>query len=44
MAMEPEARISPPEGNGEPLENMSGGREGPWSRLGRKLPGPGSGR
>ena len=27
MAMEPEARIAPPEGNGEPLENMSGGRE-----------------
>ena len=24
MAMEPEARIAPPEGNGEPLENMSG--------------------
>ena len=27
MAMEPEARIAPPEGNGEPLENMSGGRD-----------------
>ena len=27
MAMEPEARIAPPEGNGESLENMSGGRE-----------------
>ena len=27
MAMEPEARIAPPEGNGEPLENMSGGGE-----------------
>ena len=26
MAKEPEARIAPPEGNGEPLENMSGGR------------------
>ena len=28
MAMEPEARIAPPEGNGEPLENMSGGTDG----------------
>ena len=27
MAMEPEARIAPTEGNGEPLENMSGGRD-----------------
>ena len=27
MAMEPEARVAPPEGNGEPLENMSGGRD-----------------
>ena len=26
MAMEPEARIATPEGNGEPLEEMSGGR------------------
>ena len=27
MSMEPEARIAPPEGNSEPLENMSGGRD-----------------
>ena len=41
MAMEPEARIAPPEGNGEPLENMSGGRE----RVhGAGSVGPGSGR
>ena len=26
MAMEPEACIAPPEGNGEPLEEVSGGR------------------
>ena len=26
MAMKPEACIAPPEGNGEPLEEVSGGR------------------